>query len=238
MEDDLVQVLSGALDVLAREGCALAGGHTGEAAEFTFGLALTGFADPDGLLRKNRLRPGDDLILTKPLGTGVLFAADMRGAATSAWIEAAQASMLQSSAAAAACLKAHGAVAATDVTGFGLAGHLLEMLRASKVDAELTAENLPALEGVRDLLDAGFESTLQPANRAAFAPSVSGGDDPLLYDPQTAGGLLAGVPHDRSAACLAALVEAGYASARLIGRVGEVGRGAIALRRGNRPAPA
>ena len=237
MEDDLVQVLSGALEVLTREGAALAGGHTGETAEFTFGLALTGFAELDGLLRKKGLRPGDDVILTKPLGTGVLFAADMRGAARSAWIEAATVQMLQSSAAAARTLKAYGAKAATDVTGFGLAGHLLEMLRASTVDAELWPDALPAFDGARDLLAGGLHSTLQPANRSAFGPSVSG-DDPLLFDPQTAGGLLAGIPHERSAACVAALRQDGYAAARIIGRVTASGPGRITLKRDRPREPA
>jgi selenide,water dikinase len=237
MENDLVQVLSGALEVLQREGAALAGGHTGEAAEFTFGLALTGFADPDELLHKGGLKPGDDLILTKPLGAGVLFAADMRGAAKSAWIDAALASMLTSSAQAAHLLRMHGAKAATDVTGFGLAGHLLEMLRASGVDADLMTGELPVLEGARELFAGSYQSTLQPANWAAAAPSLSGGDDPLLFDPQTAGGLLAGVPRERSAACLKALHEAGYAGARVVGRVTGQGPGRIALRSGRPPAP-
>ena len=238
MENDLVQVLSGALDRLEQEGCALAGGHTSESEEFTFGLALTGFANPSDLLRKAGLQPGDDLILTKPLGTGVLFAADMRGAAKSAWIEAALASMLQSGGAAAGCLRDHGAKAATDVTGFGLAGHLQEMLRASKVDAELWADELPVLAAVRDLMAKGFASTLEPANRAASALASTGGDDPLLFDPQTAGGLLAGVPHKRSAACLEALVQAGYGSACIIGRVTAPGAGTITLRGDRSPAPA
>ncbi len=238
MENDLVQVLSGALDRLEQEGCALAGGHTSESEEFTFGLALTGFADPSDLLRKGGLQPGDDLILTKPLGTGVLFAADMRGGAKSAWIEAALASMLQSSGAAAKCLRDHGAKSATDVTGFGLAGHLQEMLRASKVDAELWVDDLPVLPGARNLVAKGFASTLEPANRAASAIASTGGDDPLLFDPQTAGGLLAGVPHEQSTACLAALVDAGYATARIIGSVGNAGQGLISLRRGARRVPA
>ncbi|MEM7120627.1 MAG: selenide, water dikinase SelD [Pseudomonadota bacterium] len=237
MESDLVQVLSGALEVLNAEGCALAGGHTSEAQEFTFGLSLTGFARPDALLTKGGLRPGDDLILTKPLGTGVLFAADMRGAAQSAWIEAALASMLQSSAAAATCLRAHGAKAATDVTGFGLAGHLGEMLRASSVDAELVLDGLPVLAGARDLLARGFASTLQPANQEAAASTVSDMTDAILFDPQTAGGLLAGIPSDRSAACLQDLNDAGYVSARVVGRVVGRGQGRITIKRGTSPAP-
>ncbi len=230
MESDLVQVLSGALQVLNDEDCVLAGGHTSEAQEFTFGLALTGFARQDELLVKGGLRSGDDLILTKPLGTGVLFAADMRGAAKSAWIEAALASMLQSSAMAATCLKTHGATAATDVTGFGLAGHLGEMVRASSVDAELWLESLPILAGARDLFARGIASTLQPANFESSATALSDGTDPILFDPQTAGGLLAGIPHDRTAACLKDLNDAGYQSARVVGRVTESGSGQIAIR--------
>ncbi len=238
MESDLVQVLAGALQVLNEENCALAGGHTSEAQEFTFGLSLTGFAREDALLTKGGLRPGDDLILTKPLGTGVLFAADMRGAAKSAWVEAALTCMLQSSAAAARCLQAHGAKAATDVTGFGLAGHLLEMLRASSASADLWLDALPVLDGARDLFARGFASTLQPANVETAAPALDDGNDSILFDPQTAGGLLAGIAPDRSTACLKDLHDAGYGSARVVGRVTGPGQGRIVIKRDRSPAPA
>jgi selenide,water dikinase len=166
------------------------------------------------------------LVLTKPLGTGTLFAADMRARAKGRWIEDALRSMLQSSGQAAKILIAHGARACTDVTGFGLLGHLVEMTRASNVDAEIEIGNLPVLDGAAERLAAGIFSSLQPANvrlrRAIHDPAKVAAHPlyPLLFDPQTAGGLLAAVPEENVAGCLAALKAAGYARATRIGRVG------------------
>ena len=133
MRTELSDMLQGATGVLAADGCALVGGHSAEAAEPALGFAVTGLADPAKLLRKSGLRAGDVLILTKPLGTGIVLAAHMRGLACAAWLQAAIASMRTSNAAASRILRAFGVIACTDVTGFGLAGHLLEMLRASDV---------------------------------------------------------------------------------------------------------
>jgi selenide,water dikinase len=221
-EDDLATLLTGAAETLAAAGAALAGGHTGEGAELAFGLALNGFADPDRILRKAGLRPGDALILTKPIGTGVLFAADMRHKAKGADIEAAFAAMLRSTGPAAAVLLAHDATACTDVTGFGLAGHLGEMLRASGVDAALDLDAVPVLAGALALSRGGIASTLAPDNTDAARSFAAPSDHPvwpLLFDPQTAGGLLAGVPADRASACLAALRAGGDAQAAIIGRI-------------------
>ena len=156
VEHDLFHMLRGALDVLEPAGAALVGGHSAEGAELALGFAVTGRGpSPGQLLRKGGLRPGDRLILTKPLGTGVILAADgarrwrRRGS-----VEDAIAAMLQSSAPAAACPLAHGASACTDVTGFGLLGHLLEMLRASDADAELDPAAIPALDGALALVGA------------------------------------------------------------------------------------
>lgn len=224
-EDDLVQMLSGALSCLAEEGCALVGGHTSEAERLNLGFAVTGWADPARLLRKAGLKPGDRLILTKPLGTGALLAADMRGLTRGEAIAAALAGMARSNAGAARILIAHGASAMTDVTGFGLAGHLDEMLTASYVGAHLDMAAIPAYPQARELLAAGIASTLHPGNVASasgrFDPDTT---DPLLFDPQTAGGLLAGVAATRAVDCLAALLEAGEAAA-IIGTVEEVGIG-------------
>jgi selenide, water dikinase len=182
---------------------------------------VTGRPRPGHLLRKGGLRPGDRLILTKPLGTGVILAADARAAAPARVVEGAITTMLQSAAPAAACLQAHRATACTDVTGFGLLGHLLEMLRASDMDAVLDPDAIPALDGALALLGRGITSSLHADNVAAL--SALGADQdhpiaPLLIDPQTAGGLLAGVPADRAAACFDRLRELGYRSA-IIGRV-------------------
>jgi selenide,water dikinase len=219
VEHDLFHMLRGGLDVLEPAGAVLIGGHSAEGAEFALGFAVTGRPRPGKLLRKAGLRPGDRLILTKPLGTGVILAAAARGLVSSRLVEAAIATMVQSAASAAACLLEYRASACTDVTGFGLLGHLLEMLRASGMDAVLDPEAIPALDGALPLLGSGVTSSLHAENIGALAAL-----DPaaqlhqtalLLIDPQTAGGLLAGVPADRAAACLAELRRFGYRAARI-----------------------
>ena len=207
MEEDLFQMLSGARRVLDHAGSALIGGHSGEGPEAALGFSVNGLVDPARALRKGGLKPGDKLVLTKPLGTGVIFAAAMRGRARGTWIAAALASMRQPSSAAAEALVAAGAHACTDVTGFGLAGHLAEMIRATgrgdEVSVDLHLDALPALDGAVDLFARGFASSLQPENLRA-RHLIDGMDIhdshpklPLLFDPQTAGGLLAAVPADR-----------------------------------------
>lgn len=222
VEHDLFHMLRGGLDVLEPAGAVLVGGHSAEGAELALGFAVTGRAPrPEKLLRKGGLRPGDRLILTKPLGTGIILAADGRGLAPTRVVESAIATMLQPSAPAAACLAAHGAAACTDVTGFGLLGHLLEMLRASKADAALDPEAIPALDGALALLARGITSSLHGDNLAALAALAAGEAHPiasLLIDPQTAGGLLAGIPAERAACCLVELRELGCRAA-IIGRV-------------------
>lgn len=225
LEEQLFQLMAGALKVFAEARVALVGGHTSEGAELALGFAVNGVADPASLLRKGGLHAGDRLILTKPLGTGVLFAADMRGKAKARWIDAALAAMTQSNAAGAEILRRHRASACTDVTGFGLVGHLVEMVQASGVDAEVALAAVPVFDGAIDTVRRGIFSSLQPQNvrlRRALrnAGDVSGDERfPLLFDPQTAGGLLAGVPADCAEAAVAALREAGYAEAAIIGAV-------------------
>lgn len=225
MEEDLYQLLAGALAVLEAHGAVLAGGHTAEGPELAFGLAATGLAEPEKLLRKGGARPGDALLLTKPLGTGTLFAADMRGKARGRWIEGAMRSMLLSNGEAARLLLAHGATACTDVTGFGLLGHLVEMLEASGTAATLRLDEVPVLEGALETVRAGIVSSLQPQNlrlrRAVAGADAAAGDArfPLLFDPQTAGGLLAAVPAARVGECLASLREGGYTEAAHVGDV-------------------
>ena len=224
-EDTLSQMLQGAEVVLHDAGVALVGGHTSEGAELSLGFAINGLAERASLLRKGGMQPGDRLILTKPLGTGTLFAADMRLKAKGRWVSAALASMLLSSRAAAACLRRYGVTACTDVTGFGLLGHLVEMTRASQVGACLELSKLPVLDGAEETVAAGIFSTLQPQNvrlRRAIRDLDSTAQAlryPLLFDPQTAGGLLASVPADQATACLAELQALGYEHAAIIGTV-------------------
>ncbi|HAX20905.1 MAG TPA: selenide, water dikinase SelD [Hydrogenophaga sp.] len=227
VEDLLLQMMTGAVEVLNAAGCALVGGHTGEGRELALGFAINGLIDEqmDGVMRKGGMLPGDVLLLTKPIGTGTLFAAHARYAAKGRWIDAALKSMVVSNQAGAQILRAHGATACTDLTGFGLLGHLVEMTRPSGVDAELQLSALPLLDGAVECVEAGIVSSLQPANvrlRRALRNAEDFVKDPrypLLFDPQTAGGLLASVPADRATDCIRALKAAGYPQTAAIGRI-------------------
>jgi selenide,water dikinase len=222
MSEDLYQLLAGATQTLAEAGAVLAGGHTGESAEMAFGLTVNGYAAPNTIIHKGDLKPGDALILTKPIGTGVLFAADMRAEARGSWIEAALESMQASLHPCVEVMRTYNVNAGTDVTGFGLAGHLLEMLDASDASAEINLDTIPVLDGVHELSQAGTESTLRPSNEAsaghAFAASTHP-TRPLLFDPQTAGGLLFGVSEDTAEACLKDLRTNAAPKAAIIGNV-------------------
>ena len=225
VEADLSQMMAGANEMLCDAGCALVGGHTSEGAELSLGFSVNGLIAHHKLLRKGGLEPGDVLIVSKPIGTGTLLAADMRGKARGRWVSAAIQHMIHSNRIGAGILAAHGAHAATDVTGFGLLGHLVEMVRASSVDAVLDLNAVPLLDGVRETLAMGIFSSLQPQNvrlRRAIRNLDAAGADPLypaLFDPQTAGGLLASIPAKRATACVAALQAAGYKRATIIGTV-------------------
>ena len=219
VEQDLFDLLSGVTEALAEAGAVLVGGHTAEGPECALGLTVNGLCDRPML--KAGAADGDRLLLTKPLGTGVVFAADMRAEAPSEAVEAALASMLRSNEAAARIFREHDATSCTDVTGFGLLGHLVEMLRAGGVDAELDLAAIPRLPGADALFERGFRSSLHAAN-AAFAIALHGldPDDPraaLLIDPQTSGGLLAAVPADRATGCAEALAAAGCGATAMIG---------------------
>lgn len=225
VEDTLTQMMTGAMEILNDTNCSLVGGHTSEGPELSLGFAVNGLIDKDKIMRKGGLRPGDKLIVTKPIGTGTLFAADMRHKAKGRWIASALDHMVMSNRLGAECLVEHGSRAATDITGFGLLGHLVEMVRASGVDVELVLDAVPMMDGAEDTVRAGIVSSLQPQNvrlRRAVANLEEAGKDPrypLIFDPQTAGGLLASVPADRADACVAKLIELGYARTMIVGEV-------------------
>ncbi len=225
IEADLSMMMTGANEVLREAECALVGGHTGEGAELALGFAVNGLVARHAVLRKRGMQEGDAVILTKPVGTGTLLAADMRGKAKARWIAGAVEHMCVSNRAAAAILARHGVRAATDVTGFGLLGHLVEMIRASEVDVTLALGRIPVLDGARQTVAAGVFSSLQPQNvrlRRAIRDLdavAKHPDYPLLFDPQTAGGLLAAVPAREAERCLAELRSTGYARAAIIGLV-------------------
>jgi len=225
-EETLYQVMAGARAGLDADAVTLVGGHTTTGPELVVGFAVWGLAgSADALIRIGGLAPGDHLVLTKALGTGVLLQADMRGMARGEWIGACCASMLRSNGPAARAAGLLRPSAATDVTGFGLAGHLGSMLRASKASAVLDLAALPALPGALSLLRRGVRSTAHPENAkarramwvdeaAARRPALD-----LLFDPQTSGGLLLGIPAERAEALLQALRAAGDPAAAVIGVV-------------------
>lgn len=225
MEQDLRLLLTGATEVLQAAGAVLIGGHTSEGEKLALGFAVTGFVDPAKMLRKGGMQPGDRLILTTPIGTGALLAADAQGKAKARWVDAALVAMRQSNRAGAECLASHGATALTDVTGFGLVGHLLEMASASAMDVTLDIGAVPFLEGACETVERGIVSSLQIQNVKA-ARAIKNLENaeaspafPLLFDPQTSGGLLASVPAASAEACLSALKTLGYADAAIIGGV-------------------
>ncbi|MCM1981329.1 selenide, water dikinase SelD [Lyngbya confervoides] len=223
-EQTLFQILSGCLAVLSEAGAALVGGHTSEGETLAFGLSCTGYLQPGQWMLKRRLAPQQALILTQPLGVGALFAAQMQGLAKGIWIDAALAPMLQSNQTAARIAQCCGATACTDVTGFGLAGHLWEMVQAARVNAALDLSQLPLLPGALAVSQAGVRSSLYPHNLQVQAQiqadlrTKSHPHWPLLFDPQTSGGLLFSVPLAAAADCLQQLHVQGYPAATVIGK--------------------
>jgi selenide,water dikinase len=214
----LSEIVAAAGDVLREAGADLAGGHTSIGAELTIGLSVTGLLERPAISLSGA-QAGDALILTKPLGTGVLLAAHMRGLARGADVEAALSSM-QRPLSAAASLLAPVARAMTDVTGFGLSGHLMSLLDASGMAARIDLARLPFLPGAEQLSGQGVRSSIWQSN-AALDTRIERPGSPasdLLHDPQTAGGLMAAIPEDQAGALLSALEAAGE-TASLIGYV-------------------
>ena len=224
VEEDLFQILAGARAVFDREGVALKGGHSSEGMEMAAGFFVSGTVPRGKIMRKSALAPGQSLVMTRPLGTGILFAALMRGRARSFAIDAALAAMQRSNGATAEVLRRFGVTAAAGVTGFGLAGHLIEMLDASRVSAEIVLDRVPLFPSVLELAEEGIASTLVPENsrlggRLAGASARTPSSRAILFDPQTAGGLLVAIDADRASAAVAALHAAGDRSADVIGTV-------------------
>ena len=222
-EETLFQVLAGVRAALDPLGVSLVGGHTTQGGELYVGLAITGELGGDPLPASG-LAAGQLLVLSKPLGSGVLLAADMRGLLPGAQLAPLFESLARANADAARVAREIGATGATDVTGFGLAGHLAALLRASRASACLFADALPALPGARDLLARGVRSTFHDQNARLpgalrLADAVAASDRELIFDPQTSGGLLFGVPAERASEAVQALRAAGDGAAGVIGIV-------------------
>ncbi len=223
MEEDLYLMLQGAVDVLNPEGIPLVGGHSAEGAELSLALTISGELEGRQPLSKAGLIPGQTLILSKGLGTGVLLAAAMRGELSGDALGSVLTALDTSNVRCAEILLDCAATAVTDVSGFGLAGHLSEMTRASGAGAEIQLDRVPALPEAVEMLAAGISSSLHQNNAQALRDYDYSGNQAaraqLLVDPQTAGGMLAAIPGERVQECLARLHEAGYVQAAAIGRV-------------------
>jgi len=225
-----VAIVRGGQAKLAEAECALLGGHTVRDPEIKFGYAITGLIDPARILTNAGARPGDVIVLTKPLGTGVIATALKAGTAPAEAVEAATRSMLTLNRIPAVAALRLGVRAATDVTGFGLAGHASAVARESRVTLEIHAADLPLLPYALDLA-LGFQPAGLRANESQFAPRVEYAADPgaarraLLFDPQTSGGLLLFVPPAEVASLLAELPQA-----RVIGRTKTPGTTPLLIR--------
>ena len=222
--DTMAAIFDGAASKVREAGGTLAGGHTIRDPEPKYGLAVIGAAHPDHLTRKGGARPGDVLVLTKPLGTGLLVSGHRQGKTGPADLGIAIDQMRTLNRAAAEVFVAQGIAGATDITGFGLLGHGLEMARGSRTRFVFDAAALPALPGALDLAAAGVETGGAAHNRRFVAPSLNIAADvsaelaTLAHDPQTSGGLLAAVPDGRLDAVRAGLVD-GNVDHWIVGRV-------------------
>jgi selenide,water dikinase len=230
----LGDVLRGGAELALSVGCPVVGGHTVDDPVPKYGMAVVGMAHPDHLFAIDQIAEGDRLILTKPIGTGVVATALKNEAASEATVQAAVDSMTLVNAVASECALAAGVRAATDVTGFGLLGHLHRMLRAAGLAATVYAGEVPLLPGAAGLVDAGHVSGGTRANMARLedavetAPSVPEGLGILLHDAQTSGGLLLAVPGNASG-LVDELRRRGCPAAAEIGRVTAGSPGAISV---------
>ncbi len=230
------RMLQGGVDKLREAGVALLGGHSIKDREIKFGFAVTGVVDPRRMTVNSKARPGDLLILTKPLGTGTLSFARQIGRAPADGLAEAERSMRTLNRAAAELMTSAGVTTATDITGFGLAGHLSEMAAQSGVEIEVYGSSIPVFPGVLDLIRAGVVSGAVERNRDYASPFVkrapTAGEDleTLLYDPQTSGGLLIAVRKSKARALLTALHKKGVPAAAVVGRVLRRGPARILLR--------
>ena len=221
--DVLGEVLQGAGRVCEEARCLVLGGHSVDDPEPKFGMCVIGEAHPDRLLTNAGARPGDRLVLTKPLGTGILTTALKRGLIGEEQMAAAIQSMTTLNADAAEAALAHGVQSATDITGFGLLGHLRNMLEASRVGAEISFAAVPLLAGAlelagRNVIPGGTQRNYEAMAEVAWDSSLSQAERYLTVDAQTSGGLLLAVPEDR----VAALVQALHSAATLAAVIGRI----------------
>jgi len=231
------RMLQGGIDKLREAGTVVIGGHSIKDKEIKFGFAVTGIVHPRRIITNDKARPGDVLILTKPIGTGVIGFAAQLGRAKKPWLAAIARSMAALNKTAAGIAIGAGVRCATDVTGFGLMGHLSEMAVQSGVTAEVRAGAVPVFSGVMDCLEKGMISGGVERNMEYAAKFVEKGEgigealEAVFYDPQTSGGLLLCVPAAKAGAVLKELKNKGAGKAAMIGRITGKSKGKIVLKK-------
>jgi selenide,water dikinase len=231
------KMMQGGIDKLREAGTVVLGGHSIKNKEIMFGFAVTGLVHPKRIITNDKAKPGDVMILTKPLGTGTISFAAQIGKAETRWLEEIGRSMSELNRTAAEIMVEAGVRAATDVTGFGLLGHLSEIAVQSGVTAEVFADAVPLFEGVLSCLRRQIISGAVERNReyaAKFVERDKNVEEELetaLYDPQTSGGLLMCVGAKKAEAVMAKLKKAGLERAAVIGRIAESSEGRIFLRK-------
>jgi len=224
--DVVREILAGVHDVCGRARCAIVGGHTMKDSEPKCGLSVVGSVEPDAVWSQRFAREGDVLVLTKAVGTGLVGQAIRKGDAAPAWIDAAVSRMTQLNDVACELGRRHQVRAATDVTGFGLLGHLRNLVEASRVTVTLRTSDVPTLPGAIELARSGCVPGGTRRNLAyagavtRFAEAVDEAQRLLLADAQTSGGLLLALPEAAAPALLTALVDAGLTDAAVVGDVG------------------
>jgi len=220
----LREIMRGGLETINQYGVTLIGGHSVDSEQIMFGYSVTGLIHPDEVATNSGARPGDAVILTKPIGTGVISTGIKKGRASDSVVAGSVETMLTAGKYAAEAMRHFGVKGATDVTGFALLGHTWEMACASKVTIEIDAAAIPLLEGALELASEGMLTSGDKTNREYVGADVEIGADvdanlvKLLFDPQTAGGMLIAVSEDKAETLLATLSK-NYPKARQIGRV-------------------
>ena len=222
---ELHQIVAGALDKITEAGAVLAGGHSVEDDEPKFGLSVVGIVHPDRFWTNKGAQPGDALILTKPLGSGVLFNANLKNRVPRPALDGCVSALTTLNKGAAEAMRAFDIHAVTDITGFGLAGHGLEMAKASRVTLSIKMDALPIMNQALEMYRQGVTTGVNSANRrltiehTRFEKAYPQWHQQIVYDPQTSGGLLVALPAGQQADLVQALERVHTPAAALIGRV-------------------
>ncbi|MFC1499330.1 selenide, water dikinase SelD, partial [Verrucomicrobiota bacterium] len=235
----MADIIRGGIDVLKEAGAILLGGHSINDPEIKFGFAVTGLINKSDLMTNAEAKPGDILVLTKPLGTGIISLANQIDKASQESIRAIEESMSSLNRISAEIMVRHKANACTDVTGFGLLGHLCQMVTESEVTAELYMDELPLFPGVLEYAEQGMFSGANERNaeysieRTEFIDDISDERKAILYDAQTSGGLLIAISQEHADEMVKEMLEAGLEHTSVIGRITESSKGLIQIKEKN-----